>query len=191
MYSLSERNEYEATLVFITIAIPSFIKFIKTALPTCALNKWIVITTSQYTNWNLCLIIVNHFRNNRLMNIFLTINSTTIFIAYHMFYLTNKPLIRKIPNIPYFFTDIHIDIINVIVHVIPFIGYVHDYSKNKYVCDYNIGYNVVLFNVLWAFQCFLSFDPHSVYFQISNPNIYKLWVFIIILDLSIGHYLQY
>ena len=191
MYSLSERNEYEATLVFIMIAIPSFIKFIKTALPACALNKWMVITASQYTNWNLCLVIVNHFRNNRLMNIFLTINSTTIFIAYHMFYLTNKPLIRKIPNIPYFFKDIHIDIINVIVHVIPFIGYVHDYSKNKCACDYNIGYNVVLFNVLWAFQCFLSFDPHSVYFQISNPNIYKLWVFIIVLDLSIGHYLQY
>lgn len=186
---LNEFQEYETILVSVTIAIPCFIKFLKSLLPNSPFNKWVIVTASQYTNWNLCLVLINHFHNNRLMNIFLTINSSTIFIIYHIFYLTNKPLIKQIPNVPDFYTDIHFDITNVIVHVIPFVGYVYDYSKNKYICEYNMGYNVILFNMIWALQCFLSFDPHLAYFKISDLNVYKMWVFVIFLDLSIGYLL--
>ena len=185
-----EFQEYEFILVIVTIAIPCFIKFLKTILSDSSFNKWMIVTASQYTNWNVCLVFINQFHNNRLMNIFITINSTTIFIIYHLFYLTNKPLIKQIPNIPDFFTDIHIDVTNVVVHVIPFIGYAYDYYKNKYECEYNLGYNVLLFNMIWALQCFLSFDPHSVYFKISDYNIYKLWILVIFLNLSIGYHLQ-
>lgn len=191
-YPSNEINEYEAILAFIVIAIPCFIKFLKTFLSADSpLNRWLIITASQYTNWNMCLVFINHFHNNRLMNIFITINSTSIFIVYHIFYFTNKSLIKKIPNIPDFCTDIHIDIVNVIVHVIPFIGYVYDYYKNRYICDYNMGYNVILFNMIWALQCFLSFDPHTVYFKVSYKNVYNMWVFLIGLNWSLGHYLQW
>lgn len=182
--------EFESILAFITISVPCFIKCMKTFLPCSPLNQWIVVTASQYTNWNLCLVVINHFHNNHFMNIFLTINSSTIFIVYHLFYLSNKPLIRKIPNIPEFFTDFHIDVINVIVHVIPCLGFIHHYSKNPYYCDFNMGYNVTLFNMIWALQCFVGFDPHTVYFKISDSNVYKLWIFLISLNLTIGHSLQ-
>lgn len=187
--NLNEVQEYETILVFVTIAIPCFIKFLKSFLPESPFNKWVIVTASQYTNWNLCLVLINHFHNNRLMNIFLTINTSTIFIIYHIFYFTNKPLIKQIPNVPDFCTNIHIDITNVIVHVIPFIGYVYDYFKNKYICEYNLGYNVILFNMIWALQCFLSFDPYTVYFKISDLNVYKLWMFVIFLNISIGYIL--
>lgn len=185
-----EEFEFEAILVFVTVAIPCFIKFLKTFLPNTCCKQFIIVTSSQYTNWNLCLVAINHFYNNRFMNVFLTINSSTIFIVYHIFYLTNKSLIKQIPNVPDCFNNIHIDITNVVVHVIPFIGYLYGYYKNTYLCDYNMGYNVLLFNMIWAFQCFLSFDPHSVYFKVSEKNIYKLWLFVIFLDLSIGLYIK-
>lgn len=185
---LTETQKYEATLTFIAIAIPSFIKFIKTLLPDSSFNKWLIITASQYTNWNLCLVAINHFHNNRLMNIFLTINSTTIFVVYHLFYFTNRSQIKKIPNIPDCFNEIHLNIVNIFVHVIPCITYIHDCSKNKYICDYNIGYNVVLFNLIWSLQCFLSFDPHTVYFKVSDKTVYNLWIFVIFFNISLGKY---
>ena len=191
---LSEQNEYEAMLIFVAISMPSFIKCVKFYFPHNTVGKWFAITASQYTNWNICLVVINHFYNNRFMNLFLTINSTTIFIVYHMFYLTNKPLIKQIPNIPEFCNDYHINIVNVIVHVVPFIGYIYDFYKNRYLVDtidYNAGYNVIFFNMIWALQCFQSFDPHTVYFQVSYSNVYKMWVLIIILNLSVGFCLQH
>ena len=193
---LSEQNEYETMLILVAISIPSFIKCLKFYFPHNPISKWFVTTASQYTNWNITLILINYFHNNRLMNVFITINSSTIFIVYHIFYCTNNKLIRKIPNIPSFCNDFHINIANVFMHVIPFILYTYDCYKTIKartavdLMNYNMGYNVILFNMIWALQCFQGFDPHTVYFKVPYKDVYNIWVFIIFLNITIGFCLQ-
>jgi len=187
---LTEIGVYESILFGTTIFIPVSIQFVKTLLPESIYKNFIIITISQYTNWNIVLVLVNHYFNNQYMNIFLTINSTTIFIIYHIFHCTNKHLIRRIPNVPESCTELHIDMMNIVVHILPWLFYTHDYYLNSHKSEHNIGIDVIFYNMMWCLHCFQSFDPHQVYFKISKKNVYKLWCALIFMNLFFGYGIQ-
>ena len=179
-------NELEIILISTCIILPSFTKFIKYIEYHNFNLKNMRIASCQYTYWNNYLVIVNHFYDNDSLTIFLTINCTIIVIIYNLFHFNCYQLIKKIPNIPQNITDSQIHLGNFIVHIIPFLMYVENYFDSSLYVHYNMGYIIILFNMVWALQCFVSFDPHDVYFQIEQNNIYRLWIFLILLDLSFG-----
>lgn len=186
---MNKTIEYELIILGTTIFIPVSKKIINIILPQSYIKDFIIISMSQYTNWNIFLIFINLINNNSYLKIFITINSTTIFIIYHIFYITNRQLIKKIPNIPSFCNQIHIDIASFFVHVLPFIMY--NFYYTNYKLNHNIGYHVVLYNMVWCFQCFLSFNPHTVYFNINDENVYLLWCFTMLTHISVGYLLNY
>lgn len=186
---LSIKKEFELILVSTSISIPLLIKLLN--LNTSSkITKILSQSLLQYTNWNIILIFINHFRNNKMLNVFLTINSATIFIIYHIFHFTSKNQIMNMPNIPEWCTHTHINIASFFVHILPIIVYGNDFYKNRYIIDYNMGYNVILFNFIWAFQNFLTFDAKKAYFVISPNAIYIIWCTIIASNISIGYMLE-
>ena len=54
----------------------------------------------------------------------------------------------------------------------------------------DFSYNVILFNFIWAFQSFLTFDARNAYFIISPNAIYIIWCTIIASNISIGYLLE-
>ena len=185
---LSIVKEYELILVLTSISIPILRKFLN--VYSFKITKALSQSLLQYTNWNIILIFINHFCNNKMLNVFLTINSATIFIIYHIFHFTYKHLIMTMPNVPKWFTNTHINIASFFVHILPILVYSHDFYKNKYEIGYNMGYNVLLFNLIWAFQNFLSFDPEKAYFKISQEKVYYVWCLLMVSNISIGHLLE-
>lgn len=179
---LSIVKEYEIILLTTSIAIPIFIKLLNI--------KYISHSLLQYTNWNLVLIFINHYRNNKILNVFLTINSATIFVIYHIFHFTCKERIMTMANIPKWCTHTHINIASFFVHILPFLVYGYDFYKNRYIVEYNMGYNVILFNFIWAFQNFLSFDVQKAYFIVEPKVIYYIWCSVIVCNISIGYILE-
>lgn len=186
---LSVIKEYELILVSTSISIPVFIKLLKITTSS-KMIKDISQSLIQYTNWNLILIFINHYHNNKMLNVFLTINSATIFIIYHMFHFTCKNQIMNMPNIPKWCTHNHINFASFFVHILPILVYGRDFYMNRYVVNYNMGYNVILFNFVWAFQNFLTFDARKAYFVISDDAIYYIWCIIIACNISIGYILE-
>jgi len=178
--------QYQNILISTSIFLPLFLKINSFFDKNIQLLKIVDITLKQYTNWNLALVIINYHYNNDYMNIFLSINSTTVFVIYHIFHFNNKCMIKNIPNIPKDMNYTYINSLNLIVHILPFLSYVKYFYILKNSINYNIGFNVILFNMIWALQCFQSFDPHTVYFQIQKNNVYYLWIFLIILNSSLG-----
>lgn len=185
---------YDMVLFTTCVAIPFFNKRICNMITHDALSNMVKVTLSQYTNWNIILVIINSFYKNDEFEIFITINSTTIFIIYHIFRLTQKERIQLIPNIPTWCSMLHIDIISFFAHILPFIVYVYDFYLNKYrTCIglpyHNIGYDVALFNLIWALQCFQGFDPAAVYYQIAY--VYEVWCLTLFSHVATGYVLLY
>jgi hypothetical protein len=179
-------DDFEMILVSTSILLPSFTFFITQIENQNLFLKIVRITSCQYTYWNNYLVIVNHFYDNDCLSIFLTINCTTVVIIYNIFHLNCYNLIKQIPNIPDNTTDLQIHFGNFVVHIIPFLMYVQNFYNSTLCVNYNMGYVIILFNMIWALQCFVSFDPRDVYFQIEKKNVYRLWMFLIVLNLSIG-----
>jgi len=182
-------KEHELIIGGTSVIIPMIIYTIKNTLPESVDRTHIIISLMQYTNWNLILIFINYFRNNRYLNVFIAINSTTIFTVYHLFHFTNKALIKTLPNIPKDATDFEINVANFFLHVLPFLVYINSVNKYNYIIDSNVGYNVILFTFVWALQCFQSLDPHVAYFKISDDNVYRLWIFIVFYNIFLGNLL--
>jgi len=182
-------------LIFLTsILIPSCNKLLCNTTSDVYCKKMISVTMSQYTNWNLVLIAINTFYKNSHYEFFITINSITICIVYHIFRFTEKENIRLIPNIPKNSSFLFIDFISFFVHVLPPFVYIHHItnmpnSMRKNIMDiHNIGYDVALFQMGWALQSFESFNPGSVYYY--TTNIYKYWCFSLLCHICGGYILQ-
>jgi len=186
---LSTIREYELILVSTSISIPVLRKILDMNTSS-KIMKALSQSLLQYTNWNIILMFINHFRNNKMLNVFLTINSASIFIIYHIFHFTSKNLIMSMPNVPKWCTHTHINIASFFVHILPILVYGQDFYKKSYIVDYNMGYNVTLFNFFWAFQNFLSFDPQKAYFKVSQETVYYVWCMLMLCNISIGYLLE-
>ena len=180
-------NEYQNILVLFCIFLPSINAVLKYYENDIQVFKILYISFKQYTNWNIALIFINCKYENKYLNIFITINSTTIFVIYHIFNITNYQMIRKIPNIPKEMNDFQINTCNFFLHILPFLAYVKNFYLYHSSLNFNIGFNVILFNLIWSFQCFLSFNPHTVYFKIERNKIYYLWFFLMTFNFIQGH----
>jgi len=190
---MNKRNEYELILITTSIMIPIIRKII-TKITNKSFGLMSTITLSQYTNWNVILIGVNYFYPNVNLEIFITINSSTIFIIYHIFRFANSDKIRLVPNIPKCFSLMTIDFCSFFVHVLPGVVYIYDFIYNKsgkYRIEHNIGYDVVLFNLIWAFQSFNTFSPCSVYFLVNDHYVYNVWCTTIISHILCGYICEY
>lgn len=190
---MNNRHEYELVLITTSIMIPIVRKIItKTTNKNIGLMS--NITLSQYTNWNVVLIGVNYFYPNVNLEIFITINSSTIFIIYHIFRFTNSDKISLVPNIPKCFSLMTIDFCSFFVHVLPGVVYIYDFIYNKsgkYKIEHNIGYDVALFNLIWAFQTFNTFSPCSVYFLVNDNYVYCIWCITIMSHIICGYICEY
>jgi len=190
---MNNRHEYEIVLVSTTIIIP-IVRRIIGHISDKTFGKISTVTLSQYTNWNMILIGINYFYHNVYFEIFITINSSTIFIIYHIFRFTNKDKISLIPNVPKGASIMTIDICSFFVHILPGIVYIYDFIYNKrgnYIINHNIGYDVVLFNLIWAFQSFKTFSPCSVYFTVNDNIVYYVWCCTIISHILCGYICEY
>lgn len=178
-----------------SIIIPSCNKVLCNITQNKQTKKIIWVTLSQYTNWNLVLIFINTFYKDGIYELFIAINSLTILIVYHVFRFADRDKIHLIPNIPNGSSFIFIDIISFFVHILPAFAYIHNFANtkmsihhNQYLVNHNVGYDVALFNVGWALQCFQSFDPAPAYYQTNN--IYKYWCFTLLCHICNGYILQ-
>jgi len=174
--------QYDIVLIGVVITIP----YIKNLFS----NKIIYITLSQYTNWNIALICINYFYKNNNYEAFIAINSSTIFVIYHIFRLTCRDKIMLIPNIPKYFTYRAVDFVSFFVHVLPAMVYTHDLIYNKIgKCDvqHNIGYEVCLFNLLWALQCFGTLNPCNAYFHVDDIYVKNIWYITLLSHIFFGY----
>lgn len=187
-----ELVELEYIIVFTIFFLP-ICKKITLLLPYNNYYKnYIIVSLSQYTNWNLFLILIYYTTNlnNSIFIEFISINSFVINTVYHIFYIYDRKKIMTLPNIPYYVKSYHIFILSCIVHILPFLIFTRKALQNNIVKKNifsNIGFLSALFNIIWSYQCFGSFDPTSVYLKVSKKYIIITWVGSILLHISFGY----
>jgi hypothetical protein len=182
----------ELILLTTTIILPFTKKFIDNYIYNDKIKDFSTIILNQYTNWNLFLIMLNILYSNDYLEYFITINSSSIFIIYHIIYYNNILNLFKIFIIyDSYYEVIIINIGNFFMHILPVIYYINKYIDKKIIIDINMGYQVCLFNMLWSLQVVGNFDPSVIYVEMNTKHLYIMWYFVCILNISIGFGLNY
>jgi len=184
-----ELLEYELIIISTSIFIPSVKKLIKKYTPDSNFKSFSVMIINQYTNWNLFLIAINLLHSNIYLEYFITINSSTIFIIYHVFYL--KDLIKITHDTQSYYNHLLMNIANIFMHILPLIYYFNHYLDKKTIINFNIGYHSCLFNLIWSLQVVGSYDACSIYYRIKKYQIYITWYSVCFLHIFIGFIANY
>ena len=196
---MNKNNEFELIMLFITLFFP-FLKNIPSKLLT---NKesinYYEIKLSQYTFWNIFIIIVNYILNlnniyNYLLFKFILINSISICGTFHLLYLYDYKLIYIFPKTNNMsFLEFHT--CSFITHILPPIYLLNQYinieNNGHYITmlyyeNINLGVYTILFKTLWCFTMFNDFNISRVYISDNNNinNNNNLYLSIMCLKLS-------
>jgi hypothetical protein len=179
----NNKNIQFEMITLLSVVLFSYIKKIPKLLNGSGNNSKInysEIKLSQFTSWNMMTIfyytILNYFDiYNYLLLKFITINSTAIFITFHLLYLYDYNLIFYFPasnNMK--FIEFHT--YSFIVHIMPPIyfiyKYIHinddtNYDTDEIILyqDINVGIYTMLFQLLWCFSIFNDFNIAKVYLE--------------------------
>lgn len=183
-----EKNKLQLELIilFFGLSLPYLKKIPKYLFNIkCDLAE---IKTMQYTNINIALGFLYYGLrifgiNNFLLRDFITINSNSILVIYHSFYIYDYKLFYYFPksNNMSIFT---FHFCSSLVHILPTILF----TTETLLCEYNyehinISLYTILFKFIWTFQTFGSFDVSKAYFDIPIKYVYILWYFAFIIDI--------
>lgn len=195
-YNKNYMYELELIIIFSGLFLPSFKNFPKLILNGSHNIKFIElleIKFEQYTNWNIFLIIIYYtlyFFNtdNYILRDFITVNSNTIFIIFHSFYIYDYKLFTYFPKSNNM-SILTFNICSFISHILPVIVFNYNSYTYNYQYDYiNLGFYSLLLKTIWAFQNFGSFNVSEAYFDIKNDKIiHFVWYFTGFLDLFNGY----
>lgn len=172
-------KEFEKMLFFITIVLPFFHKIPKIIFKN---NKRIIyweLKLSQYTNWNILIILLNCVLNyyniyNNILLEFITVNSISICITFHLIYLNDYNLIYIFPKTnDMSFIEFHL--CSFITHILPVIYFLYKYNNIEieyqqpiYCPNINIGIYTLLFKLLWCFTTVKDFEVAKIYSKEHN-----------------------
>jgi len=156
---------------------------------------------NQYTNWNLFMILCNHFLNfnNIYISKFIAFNSLQICLIFHTFMLYDsrlllhtfdqtKPIILRPPEKynRYCIITEYI-IVNFIIHLLPVYTYKDFlFAKVPYDNHMNMGIYAALFKFMWSLNVFGHFDVTSLYVPDFNYCSIKFFNMLIVSDYFMG-----
>ena len=180
---MNKNNEFELIMLFITLFFP----FLKNIPNKFLKNKeninYYEIKLSQYTFWNIFIIMINFILNlnniyNYLLFKFILINSISICSTFHLLYLNHYNLIYIFPKTNNMsFLEFHT--CSFITHILPAIYFLNEYIKidknNNYTSivlyeNVNLGIYTLLFKTLWCFTVFNDFNISKVYLSQNEKD---------------------
>jgi hypothetical protein len=201
----SQYSEYMFfnNFLFCIFAMMPFVKKITMSIvdKNTDYHRMIERKINQYTNWNLFMILCNHFLNfnNIYISKFIAFNSLQICLIFHTFMLYDsrlllhtfdqtKPIILRPPEKynRYCIITEYI-IVNFIIHLLPVYTYKDFlFAKVPYDNHMNMGIYAALFKFMWSLNVFGHFDVTSLYVPDFNYCSIKFFNMLIVSDYFMG-----